>query len=101
MVATLEAALAPEAEPTDEALTLEQISEQYHYGPDAIRAAIARGEVAATRGPRSRIEVRRSELERWRASRPVTPRARRRRAEVIDLTQWEAECDRQLSGCAR
>jgi hypothetical protein len=83
----------------DEQLTLAQIREQFGYGDEAIRAAIARGELAGTRGPRQRIEVRRSELERWRASTPahVKPRARRRGADVIDLDTWERECDRELA----
>jgi len=90
-------ALASAVPGAEEALTLAQIRAEYGYGEEAIRAAIARGELTATRGPRQRIEVRRSELERWRMSRPVTPRPRRKSAEVVSLDDWEKATDLQLS----
>jgi hypothetical protein len=95
-VATLEVALATADEPFDEVLSLADITAQFGYGREAILAAVGRGELDATRGPRRRVEIRRSELERWRASRPVEPRLRRRTAEIGDLAAWEAEADRVL-----
>ena len=102
-VATLELALAVADEPVDELLDLKKIKVEYSIGDEAVRNAISRGELAATRGPRQRIEVRRSELERWRGATPVhvRPRASRRGAEVIDLDAWEREADAQMARGAR
>jgi hypothetical protein len=96
-VAILEAELARGGDAAaDEVLDLTQIAQRYGYGRDAITAAIARGELHATRGPRQRIQVLRSEIDRWRTSKPV--RATRKSADVIDLASWEAEADRAMGG---
>lgn len=42
-------------------------------GRDALLAGAARGELELTRGPRQRLQVRRSELARWLESKPYAP----------------------------
>ena len=85
----------------DASLTLAQIREAFGFGEEAVRAAIARGELSATRGPRQRIEVRRSEIERWRSSRPVHLKPKKRVVELDHLEAWERETGFQLAGAAR
>jgi hypothetical protein len=81
----------------DELLDASQALESYGIGRDGILAAVDRGELEAIRGARKKLLVRRSEIERWIASRPVKPRPRKVEAES-SIDAWEAEVERAIGG---
>lgn len=102
--AVLEAA-ATDAEsstrPDDDALlTLADLERDYHLGRDALQAAIRRDELHAVRGGRRRIMVRRSEVERWLASRPYRPGPRRAESQPTDIDAWAADAEAELERMA-
>jgi len=61
----------------DQILTVEQIHERYKMGREALRAAAGRGELQLMRGGHGRIMCRRSAIEAWLESRPVSARLRK------------------------
>lgn len=79
----------------DPLLDTKQIKLESGLGHDGVKAAIARGELSASRGPRGKILVLRSELRRYLQSRPVLPR---KAAPVIDMSDWDAQAQRALGG---
>ena len=80
----------------DELLDLRQVEARFGVSAGTARAAIRRGDVSASRGPRQRLLVRESEIERWLTSRPVQPR--RKQESVVDLSTWEQEAQVALRG---
>lgn len=95
-VAALEALLiAPDARETD-LLDAKATMATYGVARDGLLAAASRGELDLHRGPRNRILVDRSELERWLRSRPHRPSARPRSEPPSDLAAWDAEQEREL-----
>jgi len=55
----------------DDLLGVADCAAQYGVGRDALKRAAERGELAVTRGPRQRLQVRRSELRTWLESKPA------------------------------
>jgi len=82
----LAATLGPES---DDLLGVDECKAR-GVGRDALTAAAQRGELELTRGPRKRLQVRRSELDRWLASKPYTPTAKAEPAASLD------ECERRV-----
>lgn len=80
---------APAAD--DPLLDRRQRRQAYPGLGSVIEAAIASGELPATRGSRQRALVRRSAIEAWLAARPVTPRPPKSApAEPIDsIDAWD------------
>ena len=78
----LAATLGPEA---DELLGVRDCK-ALGVGRDALLAAADRGELQVSRGPRQRLQVRKSELDRWLSSKPYQPRDRE---PAPDLEAWE------------
>jgi hypothetical protein len=69
----------PEAEPADELVPVTSAGlAPYMLGPTPVLAAIESGELRAVQGSRRRRCVYRSEVVRWRDSRPVAPRPPRK-----------------------
>lgn len=67
--------LAAELEqPRDELLGVTECK-ALGVGRDALKAAAERGELEITRGPKQRLQVTRSELDRWLKSKPYAPKA--------------------------
>jgi hypothetical protein len=54
--------LPPDKDPI---LTLDEVQERYKVGRTAVLGAVERNELKISRGPRQRIQVRLSEMERW------------------------------------
>lgn len=77
----LAASLAPEADDLLDVAACKALG----VGRDALLGAADRGELALARGPRRKLLVRRSELERWLASKPYQARDRER---APDLEAW-------------
>ncbi|MEI9936673.1 MAG: hypothetical protein WDO69_05565 [Pseudomonadota bacterium] len=87
---TLAASLAA---PGDELLGVRECR-ALRVGRDALLAAAKRGEVQLSRGPRQRLQVRRSELEKWLQSRPyVAPAASE---PVQSLEDWQRSVLRKV-----
>jgi hypothetical protein len=85
--------------PSDPLLGLKQIKERYGCGRWAIRSAIDRQELSATKGPHNdEYLIRQSELERWLSSKPHVPRTPK-------PVEWrddpDAEAERQLQRLTR
>jgi hypothetical protein len=57
----------------DDLLDMKQVAERYGIGRRAAQAAARRGEVELSQGPRRRLLVRASEVERWLTQRKYTP----------------------------
>lgn len=57
----------------DDLLDMKQTAERYGIGRRAVQAAARRGEVELSRGPRRRLLVRASEVERWLTQRKYDP----------------------------
>lgn len=77
----------------DPLLDTKQIKEETGLGHDGVKAAISRGELKASRGPRQKILVARSELRRFMQATPVQPRKAKPAA---DLGDWDAQADAAL-----
>lgn len=75
LIETLAKAL-PDAD-TDPLLGVDEAQSEFGVGRGTIATAAAAGELSASRGARGKVLVRRSELERWIASRPFKPGPRR------------------------
>lgn len=83
---------------SDPFLKLRQISEDYDCGRHAIKSAIARGELRASRGPHNNeYLIRRSEIERWLEATPHTGSPR----PVALIDDDDDEADRELAELAR
>lgn len=98
LAAELEQDAGPEAH--DDLLGLPELRRLFGIGRDALLAAIDRGEIEAHRGTRQRLLVRRSEAERWIASRPAQPRqARQTRAPLVEdpepITSWQERAEQR------
>jgi hypothetical protein len=61
----------------DPQLGVDELFAEYKIGRDAVRSAVERGELTASRGARGKILVLRSEVDRWLRSRPYKPGPRR------------------------
>ena len=57
----------------DDLLDMKQTAERYGIGRRAVQAAARRGEVELSQGPRRRLLVRASEVERWLTQRKYNP----------------------------
>jgi hypothetical protein len=80
--------------PGDELLGVAQCK-ALGVGRDALLAAAGRAELELTRGPRQRLQVRRSELERWLSSRPYVPSAKAEH--VTSIAEWEKSVRRKAA----
>ncbi|MES1173564.1 MAG: helix-turn-helix domain-containing protein [Myxococcales bacterium] len=65
-------------------------------GRDALTGAADRGELAVSRGVRGKLLVRKSELDRWLASKPYTPSPKPDAAP--DLDAWDRAVRRRAVG---
>jgi len=90
-VALLEAELSDVEQADDPLLGVDELHEQFSCGRDAVRAAVERGELTASRGARGKILVARSEIERWLRSRPYKPGPRRAEPSEVDTDALEEE----------
>jgi len=97
-VVTLEAALAAEAGcgGDDEVLDLAALHERYHLGRSAVRQAIERGELKASRGAKGRILVRREAVEGWLSERPAVVSPRPRFTDSGSLAEWDRAQELEL-----
>lgn len=90
-IRTLVKALRATPATDDPLLDLRQLQERYQIGRSAALNAIRSGELPAVTGSRRRVMVRASDVDRWLASRPVTPRPPRSApAEPVEtLDDWD------------
>lgn len=86
---------AVERDAPDALLGLKELRE-HGVGRAALLGAADRGELAVSRGPRGRLQVRRSELDRWLASRPVE--RRQHDANIVDMDAWDRAAAERLTG---
>lgn len=82
---------------TDELLDLAALRTEYAIGRDGVLSAVGRGELTASRGPRGRILVARSEIERFLRSRPVRRKPLAPQATVVSLEEWDRQADGRLA----
>lgn len=75
-------------------LDLDVLQTEFGLGREAVKAAVARGELKAFTGARRKILVARAEVERWIASRPYTPGPRR--IAPADMNAWDAQVEAEL-----
>ena len=61
----------------DPQLGCDELLKEFKLGRGTVQGAVERGELTASRGARGKILVRKSEIERWIASRPYRPGPRR------------------------
>lgn len=74
-----------------------ELKRDFHVTREVLRAAVDRGELEVFRGAKGRIQVRRSEIERWIESRKWTPKApKRTTAAAADLDAWESQAEAEL-----
>lgn len=81
----------------DPLLDTKQIKLECGLGHGGVKAAIERGELTASRGPRGKILVLRSELRRYLQSRPVQPKPRKAQP-TDDMGAWDAQALRAIQG---
>jgi hypothetical protein len=74
----------------DPLLDHQKCLDAYGIGRDALKNAADSGKIELVRGARGKILVRRSEVERWLASRPYSPRPRKAE-QPANLEAWEAK----------
>jgi hypothetical protein len=78
-------------------LDLKAIADGYGIKRDAVLNAGDRGELTIKRGPRQKLLVKRSEMERWLGSKPYLPRAPKISAPTSPSNDWERRASAELA----